>query len=512
VLQISPHIETVPDLRAYTEIDPGPVAVPGGESPYVSGAREREDQPLEGGREFAEILADLLLKAGTGELESAGGVEAEGVDIPLADLASALPEAEKSAGAAGRKKSPWIAKTEAGETAVKTEKAGKSAAIEAELSALDFSEEDKNILLGVELLLNQSADQISLDGEEAAFSGEINVDAGMSGGEAADIAGLFPEQLESAEMAAAFFDAGDIAPQTEAAESAENPRTSREKPELTEDFRGFAEKASNTGGGLTGAEGLASGERPVQPGEKPAPEKEGRGAYSRLEEARGRRRDRAALEVRDLRTSSGQAGESGLTSGETRLNVNASQPGGAGTREITLELRLPNQGQNAPGAETTWEVKAGQSFENLLARELHQNFNNDIVRHASMILRDEGAGTIRLALKPETLGNVKIRLEMAENKITGHIVVESEEALRAFEREVHSLEQAFKESGFEAANLEMSLAGNGGGAEQDWREAGPFLPGQMAASQYDAFERIEAPLSDVIDVYGRGLISVNMLI
>jgi flagellar hook-length control protein FliK len=106
-----------------------------------------------------------------------------------------------------------------------------------------------------------------------------------------------------------------------------------------------------------------------------------------------------------------------------------------------------------------------------------------------MVLRDNGQGTIRLSLKPESLGNVKIRLEMAENKITGHIVVESEEALRAFEREVHSLEQAFRDSGFDGAELDMSLAQGGGGAEQRWNGEEtdrPFLSERLAASRYDA--------------------------
>jgi flagellar hook-length control protein FliK len=148
-----------------------------------------------------------------------------------------------------------------------------------------------------------------------------------------------------------------------------------------------------------------------------------------------------------------------------------------------------------------------------LARELHDNFNNDIVRHASMILRDEGRGTIRLALRPESLGNVKIRLEMAENKITGHIVVESEEALRAFEREIHSLEQAFKDSGFQGANLEMSLAADGRGADQfqQGEQARALLSVFAAASRYEAQEWAESPPVEAPGLYQRGQPVINML-
>jgi hypothetical protein len=102
---------------------------------------------------------------------------------------------------------------------------------------------------------------------------------------------------------------------------------------------------------------------------------------------------------------------------------------------------------------------------------------------------------------------------MAENNITGHIVVESEEALRAFEREIHSLEQAFKESGFQSANLEMSLAPDGGGADQNRHgaDASPFLAG-LSASQYDAaLDLVEMPLQTLVDVYQRGAAAINML-
>jgi flagellar hook-length control protein FliK len=197
---------------------------------------------------------------------------------------------------------------------------------------------------------------------------------------------------------------------------------------------------------------------------------------------------------------------------QLRTGTEVRFPLDAASKEIMLELRLPVQGQEASSAVTSWEAKASQSFENFLARELHQNLNNDIVRHASVMLKENNEGTIRLALKPESLGNVKIRLEMAENKITGQIIVESEEALRAFEREIASLEKAFRDSGFAGADLEMSLAADGREAQQQWQgtEASRSLPWHYAASQYDAAaEQSEIPLT--LDFYRQGTMAVNML-
>ena len=135
------------------------------------------------------------------------------------------------------------------------------------------------------------------------------------------------------------------------------------------------------------------------------------------------------LEVRDLR--SGQAAQPGE---EFRAAGEALQ--GNRETELVVELHSGGNRNNPPGENPPAQGGPSQAFENLLARELHQNLNGDIVRHASIILRDGGEGTIRLSLKPESLGNVKIHLEMAENKIAGRIIVESNDALRAFEREI----------------------------------------------------------------------------
>jgi flagellar hook-length control protein FliK len=240
----------------------------------------------------------------------------------------------------------------------------------------------------------------------------------------------------------------------------------------------------------------------------------GKDGQSKLDEIRSRRR---SVEARDFRGSAVTAeslSRDGIPrDGPARGGDYARLSGDASAKEITLELRLPNQGQESSSAATTWETKASQALENMLARELHQNFNNDIVRHASVALRDGNEGTIKLALKPESLGNVKIRLELADNKIIGHIVVESEEALRAFQKEISSLEKAFRDSGFEAANLEMSLAADGRGADQQWQEAeaSRFLTGQFAASRYDAaIEQMDIPLT--LDVYQQGAMAINMLV
>jgi len=229
----------------------------------------------------------------------------------------------------------------------------------------------------------------------------------------------------------------------------------------------------------------------------------------KLEEMRGRKRDRITFEVRDQRTSDGSQMRTfySVEAAASRLS------GEASVKEITLELRLPEFSNSLQSAQTSWEARAanGSALETMLARELHQSFNGDIVRHASMALKDGGESTIRLALRPESLGNVKIQLEMSENKITGVILVESEEALNAFRKEMTALEQAFKEAGFADANLDLSLASDGRNARHE-HEADIVSP-QMAASSYEDSLRDSAELDieALISAYGHGAGSLNIL-
>lgn len=239
---------------------------------------------------------------------------------------------------------------------------------------------------------------------------------------------------------------------------------------------------------------------------EPANEKMGR-----LDELRSNRsrRDKITFEVRDQRIADAQGTQSAQTRTFTAVEASAARVQGEGTvREITLELRLPDQNHGAAQTQTI-EAKASTALENMLARELHQNFNGDIVRHASIALRDGGEGTIKIALKPESLGNVKIALELVENKITGKIIVESEEAMNAFRKEIASLEQTFRDSGFTNAELNLSMAAEGQNAQSWDMDTSSFIP-RMIADRYD--ESFEYDALKLIDVFaGQKYGSINML-
>ena len=211
-------------------------------------------------------------------------------------------------------------------------------------------------------------------------------------------------------------------------------------------------------------------------------------------------RKRFSLDVQDLRTQTGA--ETG-TVAERGLKESLEIRNGS-EREITVDLDSSGNRSEKPG-ETVQKTTGGENFEQLLARELQGDLSADIVRQAMIVLRDGGEGTIKLSLKPETLGKVKIHLEMAENRISGFIFVDNEEALRAFEQEIHTLEQSFKDSGFEAS-LNAALDYKNDGHRWEENAVKPFYSERFTAS-YE-----ESGTTEYSGTYGFGFSAVNVLV
>jgi flagellar hook-length control protein FliK len=465
-------------LSAYTEPQPALIPVVN-EQPQVHESQAQEEDQEHG--DFAEILAGLINKAGNEQisLENEDGVslvDFSGLEIDALPLSLEIPEEVN---------------LELGE----------------EIAVLDLPEENPEVLLSAQHLLGRI-------GED---SGETERDLPQELS-AADRANM--RHVESAEKTDAAGVTAEAIVEDEAVTLAQQPQAqSKEALAGTEPTKKESVK-NREDVKIDNAQASAINSRKTEESSS-LKNKES----SRFDDLRGRSksRDKFYIDVRDMRTQTGThaANAAGGASGaEMKFNAGldtSSTRVQAPVNEITLELRLPDNNSASLGqsmAQTAWEAKANapnasSALENMLARELHQSFNGDIVRHASMALRDGGEGTIRIALKPEHLGNVKIHLEMSENKITGQIIVESEEALNAFKKEIASLEQAFKEAGFNSANLNLSLTADGREAQQ--QEASSFMP-RTIASRYDDASLFEGGNIATVDVYiGQRPNAINML-
>lgn len=202
-----------------------------------------------------------------------------------------------------------------------------------------------------------------------------------------------------------------------------------------------------------------------------------------------RNEKKAVINVRDERTGDGNpiAGDSPFAK---TVKVN-----GDGSADMSIAFRNTEAGNGSiAGQESKIAERRdgeGKTFASMLSQELRSNAA-DFVKTGAIVLRDGNVGTIRLTLHPESLGNVKISLELSgDRKISGKIVVSSEEAYEAFNESLGGLSDAFVEGGFQSAGFDLSFAGERGAgrgsAETGGNASSPFyassIPDVMSGTE-----------------------------
>jgi len=126
-------------------------------------------------------------------------------------------------------------------------------------------------------------------------------------------------------------------------------------------------------------------------------------------------------------------------------------------------------------------------------QQLQDHLNKDIVKRSSILIRENGSGEIKLDLKPDNLGQVRIRITMENNNIAGKIFVENSNVKEAFDQNMQQLYRAFKEHGFENAALNVSVGDQGSEQHERGRSNGPQL---SPSSQVRALDEQGAPTND----------------
>ncbi|TVQ26672.1 MAG: hypothetical protein EA383_04835 [Spirochaetaceae bacterium] len=130
-----------------------------------------------------------------------------------------------------------------------------------------------------------------------------------------------------------------------------------------------------------------------------------------------------------------------------------------------------------------------------LAQTLRDQGASEIVRQAQVILRDNNEGELRLLLKPESLGTVRIRMEMIEDRVALRIFVDNETAGDVFRDSIADLQRSFEESGVSTGAFEVSVhdgsqegAGQNGASGERYAES----PQNASRDQYSEVEHITA--------------------
>ena len=97
---------------------------------------------------------------------------------------------------------------------------------------------------------------------------------------------------------------------------------------------------------------------------------------------------------------------------------------------------------------------------------LKEMAGSELLRAANIVLND-GGGEIRLVLKPESLGSVRIRLNLVDNSIEGKIIVDNSAVKQVFDANIDALKRALTAEGFQTGSLQVSVGGqnNDGGRQ-----------------------------------------------
>jgi flagellar hook-length control protein FliK len=168
-----------------------------------------------------------------------------------------------------------------------------------------------------------------------------------------------------------------------------------------------------------------------------------------------------------------------------------SEPASRGGRESDREVRGVN-------VALFRAEKGGAAQSEPVPREAVGRFREalqaELVRSSTLILREDGAGSeMRLVLKPESLGAVRIHLRMVENRIEGQIVVDNRSVRQLFESVLPALEQGLRDQGFGSASLEVSV---GHRDSADRREEPPgFARAEAVGSMENGTRPADRPLA-----------------
>ncbi len=110
---------------------------------------------------------------------------------------------------------------------------------------------------------------------------------------------------------------------------------------------------------------------------------------------------------------------------------------------------------------------------------------SELVRATSLVLKD-GGGEIRLVLKPESLGSVRIRMNVVDNAIEGRIIVDSAAVKHVFDGSVDALRRALTAEGFQTGSLQVSVGGqNTETGERQRQEQAPAAVRRITAQGFE---------------------------
>ena len=115
------------------------------------------------------------------------------------------------------------------------------------------------------------------------------------------------------------------------------------------------------------------------------------------------------------------------------------------TADMEIEISPRHEGKNSLRS-------AAMEF----ARKLDAQAGNEIVKQIKIVLNRASAGELRINLKPENLGQVRVHIHLEDNRLRGRFFAESTAAREILKGALDGLQAKLLESGFSSAELKMA--------------------------------------------------------
>ncbi len=182
--------------------------------------------------------------------------------------------------------------------------------------------------------------------------------------------------------------------------------------------------------------------------------------------SQGANKEEARFQVLDLRSSEKNSRENSFSGSE---GSNEKSDAAAeiseqktGSSDLQIKDSLFIKADNAGDARSENPVKSLTAQQAAVLDKLKNDGNAEIIKQTKMVLSDNNSGELRMVLKPESLGFVRIKLNLDDNNIVGRIIVDNNSIKEIFENNMDNLLRNFRESGFSSASLEVSVGGEKG--------------------------------------------------
>ncbi len=117
--------------------------------------------------------------------------------------------------------------------------------------------------------------------------------------------------------------------------------------------------------------------------------------------------------------------------------------------------------------------------------QLKQALSAELVKQTRMIIGNGGNGEIHLVLKPESLGNVRVRLNIHDNNLVGKIFVDNNTVKEMVQGSLANLYNAFKQDGFNQAMINVFVGSEKGSPQEGGQDGGTAMKGETAQERWE---------------------------